>query len=235
MNREYHHWYSERARREMELLWFGHAGVPYLVFPTSMGRFFDFEDRGMVETLRTRIEAGQLQLVCVDSMDRESWYNRRRRPPNRLKKHEAYEQYLLQEVLPLVRAKFPYPELGVTGASFGGYHAVNFALRHPDLVTHCISLSGAFDISGFVAGYYGEDVYYHNPVDYLPNLHDDWYLSRLRRQHLVLGAGGDDVCLDDNRRLSGILGARGIGHWLDVWNGWTHDWTLWRAMALKYW
>ena len=69
----------------MELLVFGHAGMPVLVFPTSGGRFFEFEDRGMVAALAGRIDAGELQLFCVDSVDRESWYNRadRSQPPRR--------------------------------------------------------------------------------------------------------------------------------------------------------
>ena len=37
MNREYHKWYSPRLGRDMELLVFGHAGLPVLVFPTSGG------------------------------------------------------------------------------------------------------------------------------------------------------------------------------------------------------
>ena len=45
MNREYHKWYSNALRRDMELLIFGHSGIPLLVFPTSMGRFFDYESR----------------------------------------------------------------------------------------------------------------------------------------------------------------------------------------------
>ena len=46
MNREYHKWYSPYLGREMELLVFGHGGTPLVVFPTSMGRFFDYEERG---------------------------------------------------------------------------------------------------------------------------------------------------------------------------------------------
>jgi len=46
MHREYQHWYSPSLGREMELLIFGHAGARVLVFPTSMGRFFEWEDRG---------------------------------------------------------------------------------------------------------------------------------------------------------------------------------------------
>ena len=88
MNREYHKWYSDRLGREMELLVFGHAGLPVLVFPTSGGRFYEFEDRGMVAAVAGKIDAGQLQLFCVDSVDMESWYNRQippraaHRPPH---------------------------------------------------------------------------------------------------------------------------------------------------------
>src|ERR1700719_596773 len=55
MNREYHKWYSPRLGRDMELLVFGHAGLPVLVFPTSGGRFYEFEDRGMVGALGGKI------------------------------------------------------------------------------------------------------------------------------------------------------------------------------------
>ncbi len=59
MNREYVKWFSRRLRRDMELLVFGHGGLPVVVFPTSGGRFFEFEDHGMVAALAQRIEAGE--------------------------------------------------------------------------------------------------------------------------------------------------------------------------------
>ena len=51
MNREHHKWYSPALHRDMELLVFGHAGVPMIVFPTSMGRFYDYEDRNMIKVI----------------------------------------------------------------------------------------------------------------------------------------------------------------------------------------
>ena len=48
MTRTYHRWYSQSLHRDMETLVFGHAGAPLLVFPSSMGAFFEYEDRGMV-------------------------------------------------------------------------------------------------------------------------------------------------------------------------------------------
>ena len=37
MRRDYHKWYSPELGREMELLVFGHDGLPVIVFPTSQG------------------------------------------------------------------------------------------------------------------------------------------------------------------------------------------------------
>src|SRR5947209_5710602 len=94
VNREYHRWYSPTLGRDMELLLYGHAGAPVLVFPTSMGRFYEYEDRGMVSTLRQKIEEGWITLLCVDSVDAESWYNRDVHPEVRVARHLQYEGYL---------------------------------------------------------------------------------------------------------------------------------------------
>jgi esterase/lipase superfamily enzyme len=99
MNREYHKWYSPSLHRDMELLVFGHGGQPVIVFPTSMGRFFDYENRGMIEAVRSKYEGGELQAFCVDSVDTESWYNKGIHQRDRVLRHEAYERYLLHEVL----------------------------------------------------------------------------------------------------------------------------------------
>src|SRR5438093_2297865 len=74
VQRDYIKEYSHALGHDMELLHFGHAGRPLLVFPTSMGRFFQWEDFGLVSALSDHIEAGAIQLVCLDSLDGESWY-----------------------------------------------------------------------------------------------------------------------------------------------------------------
>jgi esterase/lipase superfamily enzyme len=43
MNREFHRWHSPALGRDMDLLVFGHAGARAIVFPTSMGRFFEWK------------------------------------------------------------------------------------------------------------------------------------------------------------------------------------------------
>jgi len=235
VHREYQKWYSGRLGREMELLIFGHAGLPVVVFPTSGGRFFDFEDNGVVRALEEKLEAGGLQLFCVDSVDAESWYNRKAPPRWRIARQLLYEDYVLREVVPLAKAVNPSRELAALGASFGGYHAANIALRHPDIFTTMVSLSGTFDVSAFLDGYYDPDCYYNLPTHYMPQLNDGWYLDRLRRNRLVLASGWDDDCLGQNQLMDRILTEKGILHQFDVWDEKnSHDWPTWGRMVRRY-
>lgn len=235
MVREYHKWNSSRLGREMELLIFGHAGMPVLAFPTSNGRFFDWEDRGMIGALDGRIENGDLQIFCADSLDDESWYNRQAPPRQRIERHMQYETYLLNEVLPLIRQRNDDALLTAAGCSLGGYHAVNIALKHPGLFTGALSMSGAFDLSGFLDGYYDKDCYYNLPSHYLPNLTDPLVLARLRGNRFVLATGWDDRCLGQNQRLDRILGDKAIPHELRVWETPnSHNWGTWAKMAQEY-
>jgi esterase/lipase superfamily enzyme len=235
MNREYHKWHSPILGRDMELLVFGHSGVPLLVFPTSMGRFFDYESRGMIDVIAHKYENGDFQAFCLDSVDAESWYNKGVHPRDRASRHVLYDRYLVEEAVPFVRTKNSSDQLVATGCSFGGYHSMNFALRHPDLATGAVSMGGAFDIHQFLDGYYDDNCYYNCPPDFLPNLTDEWYLDRYRRQRLVLATGETDICLGENRRLSSIMAAKAIPHWLDVWgDGAGHDWPWWQQMVVKF-
>jgi esterase/lipase superfamily enzyme len=235
MQREYHKWFSPRLGRDMELLVFGHAGLPAVVFPTSCGRFFEFEDRGMVGAISGEIEAGRLQLFCVDSVDAESWYNRNVGPRWRIARHMQYEDYVMHEVLPLVRQKNGNPLLAAAGCSFGGFHAANIALRHPHIFTGFLSMSGAFDLSNFLGGYHDQDVYFNQPMQYLPNMNDWWHLERYRRNSYVLATGEHDQCWNQNERLGHIMQAKGIPVRLEVWgHGAGHDWPWWRQMIQTY-
>jgi esterase/lipase superfamily enzyme len=235
MLREYYKWYSPILGRDMELLVFGHSGVPLLVFPTSMGRFFDYESRGMIDVIAHKYENGDFQAFCLDSVDSESWYNKSVHPRDRASRHALYDRYLVEEAVPFVRTKNSSDQLVTTGCSFGGYHSMNFALRHPDLATGAVSMGGAFDVHQFLDGYYDDNCYYNCPPDCLPNLTDNWYLDRYRHQRLVLATGETDICLEENRRLSSIMAAKSIPHWLDIWGDRAgHDWPWWRQMTVKF-
>ena len=217
----------------MELLVFGHAGARVLVFPTSMGRFFEWEDRGMIAVLAHHLEQGWIQLFCVDSVDSESWYAKGRHPAERAWRHSQYERYLIDEVLPFTRNN-PNPYLMTTGASFGAYHAVNLTFRHPELVGRVIGMSGLYDIKQMTDGYSDDTVYFNNPCDFLVHEHDAWRLDRLRRVEIILATGRDDGGRANNEYLSGVLWSKQIPHALHLWDGWAHDWPYWQQMIVRY-
>ncbi|TMB61097.1 MAG: esterase, partial [Chloroflexi bacterium] len=138
MNRDYRKWWSPALSRDMELLVFGSGGTPVLVFPTSMGRFYQWEDFGMVAHMADRIDEGWLQLWCVDSVDSESFYDKKRPAQERAARHVAYEGYLVDEVLPAIRSSNGVDYLVTIGASFGAFHALAFATRRPGIARKAI-------------------------------------------------------------------------------------------------
>jgi esterase/lipase superfamily enzyme len=219
----------------MEMLLFGHAGPPTLVFPAGGGRFSEFEEEGMVAALADRIEDGRLRLCCVDSVDNESWYNRGISPRDRVLRHLQFEDYILREAVPVLRRQSGEECFATLGCSLGGFHALNFALRHPGIFTAAVALCGAFDLSGFLEGYCDRETYLQLPTYYLPNLDDPWFLERLRRNRLLLATGWDDQFLEQNRQMDRIMNEKGIPHEFFIWDSPnSHDWPTWRRMVREY-
>ena len=236
MNREYHRWHSPNLGRDMELLVFGHAGAPVITFPTSMGRFYEYEDFGMVGALANHLEQGWIQLYCPDGIDGESWYNRGISAHDRALRHNQYERYLLDEVAPLIHGKNPNPFLMTTGCSFGAYHAANLAFKHPDVFSRVLAISGQYDLSFLVHEGFDQEVFFNSPMAYLPGLSDERYLGPLRGHlQIILCAGGwNDICHTGTQQLSAVLRDKGIPHTLDVWDAAWHDWPWWRQMTVKH-
>jgi esterase/lipase superfamily enzyme len=234
MYREYHRWFSHSLGRDMELLVFGRAGARVLCFPPSNHPFHDWEDRGLVASLAPQIERGHLQLFCVDQIDREAWYARHGHPASRAQRYHQYDRYLTDEVIPFTRHANPDPFLIAVGPSFGAYHAVHFALRHPELVGRVLGMSGIYDITRFTDGYHDAEVYFNNPMEYLANERDPGRLAALRRLDIILAVGRDDPLASDNHRLSGILWDKQVWHALRIWDGFAHDWPVWARMLPSY-
>jgi esterase/lipase superfamily enzyme len=188
----------------------------------------------MIHALTPKIERGELQVIYVDSVDQESWYNRGNAPADRLHRQNAFDAYLVRELAPFVRNRTSWPQPGTAGCSFGGYHAIDFALRHPELVTYAVSMSRAFDIpERLLDGYYDTNAYLHSPLDYLPNLSDPWFFEHFRSHYYVLAIGNQDPLFDQNVKMAHVLVTKQIPHLLDVWEGFGHDWPWWYKMAQK--
>jgi esterase/lipase superfamily enzyme len=230
MKEELKRWYSPSLNKDIETLVFGYGGHPIILFPTSMGRYYENKDFKLIESVQNFINEGKIKIYCPDSIDSMSWYNKNIPPADRVKNHIWYDKFLLEELTPLIKSETGSSQLITAGCSFGGYHAANFAFRHPWLVSHLFSMSGAFDIKGQLDGFYNDDVYFNNPVDYLPNNIN----PELWQMKIVLGTTDRDMCRPDNERLSAILHQKGINHWLDIRANADHDWPIWRDMFPEY-
>lgn len=241
MNREYHRWYSPRLYRDMEMLVFGHAGAKVLVFPTRDGRFYEYENLRLVQSLAHKINAGHLQLFCVEGLADETFYCWWRQPGDRIQRYLQYEDYLLHEVLPFMASRNDHPCTISHGCSLGAFYAANFAFRHPQLFQKLSAFSGRYDLTlnvehfgNLFDGYYDENIYFNTPCHFLPNLDCDWRLHALRNMDIILVIGREDPFLDNNRHLSRILWDKGIANTLHEWDGRAHQGRYWRKMAPLY-
>jgi esterase/lipase superfamily enzyme len=230
LKEQYLRWYSPNLSSDIEMLVYGDRGYPVVIFPSTMGRYFESKDFGLIESVSWFVEQGLVKIYCPDSIDKHSWYNKKIHPAQRVRNHMWYDKMIAEEIVGKIRLNSPTGRVCVSGASFGGFHAANFAFKHPDMVSHLFTLSGSFDIKSFMDGYYDDNVYFNNPVDFLPGLnHPD-----LWKMKIILGTSEWDICLEGNRTLSAILNDKGIDHWLDL-RGWKpHDWPLWREMFPHY-
>ncbi|MEL6923043.1 MAG: alpha/beta fold hydrolase [Bacteroidota bacterium] len=230
MKEEYFKWYSGNLSMDIEMLVYGHRGYPVVIFPTTMGRYYESKDFHLVDSIRWFLDEGLIQLYCPDSIDKHSWYNKSIHPADRVRNHMWYDRMVLDEIVHKIRHNTGTGRVCVSGCSFGAYHAANFAFRHPEYVSHLFTMGGAFDIKSFMDGFYDDSVYFNNPVDFLPGLnHHDLYNMKI-----ILGTSDWDICKDANFRLSHILNQKGVDHWLDCRSEREHDWPAWREMFPHY-
>jgi esterase/lipase superfamily enzyme len=222
----------------------GHYGRPILVFPSEAGSAWDFESNGMLEAVRWMLDAGRVKIYCVDSADGVTWSDRSVPLEERAQRHDAYERWVLDQVLPWIdddcagRAS----DVVAVGCSLGAYHAANIALRHANLFPRALCMSGSYDPSEWHAwGHSGDAAYFHNPIDYVSNLHGDhleWLRSRVHLT-LVVGQGSWEVdptrALPSTQRFAEVLASRGVPHELDIWGyDVPHDWPSWQAQIAHH-
>ena len=226
----FHKWYSPNLGQEIGTLAFGTRGYPIILFPTSMGSYYENKDFKLIDSVSWFLEEGLVKIYCPDGIDSMSWYNKNIHPAQRLQNHMWYDKYLLEELVPLMQHETGVHRVATAGCSFGGYHAMNFAFRHPEVVKYVFNMGAAFDIKDQLDGYYDDNAYFNNPPDFIPNAHSDYFYDML----VILGTGTHDMCWSANEQMADILRKKGINHWLDIRHERPHDWPAWREMFPHY-
>jgi esterase/lipase superfamily enzyme len=239
----YHKRDSHHLGRPMEHKRYGHAGRPVVVFPTSRGRFYQYEDSGAVGALSEFIDDGRIQVFTLDSIDDETFFSKDSDLQARIARHDAYFRYVKDEALPDLVREARVSNGGqdlkpiVTGCSMGAFHAANFLFHHPEVTAGLIALSGVYSTRDFFGAALDGGIFYHSPLDYLGGLNDDAVLSNLRKNRMFfcVGQGSwEERMIIETRRLEQILHDKGIPAWFDYWGtDVSHDWPWWHKQ-LKY-
>ena len=224
----------------MELLVFGAGGKPVIFFPTRTARFYDYENWRIMEAVKDKVEAKEIQVFCVDSVDIESFYSDLP-PQKKILRHLDYEKYILKEVIPFIRKRNKTKEMVSAGCSLGGYHAFNIALKHPQLFSKVVGMSSRYDLTlssakfnDLLDGYVDKTIYYNMPSMFIPNLKDEKILKHMRKMQIIIVVGQEDPFLENNVQLAEALKEKNIEPEFYVWDEEAHRPRYWRQMVKFY-
>ncbi len=237
MNREIHSWWSPRLDKNMEIAVYGHFGPALLMFPSAAADYLEYERFYMIDSIAPYIEAGKIKVFSINSINAESWLNRKMQPHHKAIRHQAYNYYIFDEVVPFIQMHCQgRTPIITTGVSLGALHGANVFFRRPDLFSGTVAMSGVYDLTQYSDGFFNEDCYFNSPMHYLPNLTDHTTLEQMRHARITIMSGqGAYEAPDASRALSNVLNSKAIPHELDIWGyDMRHDWPTWRAMLPYY-
>jgi len=222
----------------MEIAMYGHFGTALLLLPTAAADYLEYERFHLIDSISKYIDEGKVKVFSINSINSESWLNSKMHPRHKAMRHQQFNDYVFNEVVPFIHSMTsPETQIITCGASFGALHSANLFFKRPDLINGVIAMSGNYDLSAYTDGYHDQDVFFNSPMEYLPGLNDDYLLPRIRAsKHIhVLTGSGDWETPNASRLFSALLNAKEIPHELDVWgHDMPHDWTTWRAMLPYY-
>ena len=239
LRREFFGWHSPSLGLDMPIVRYGNWGPALLLFPTAAGDFLEAERMFLIKSIEPLIFAGRVQVFAVESINKHAWMNTKMPVWDQARNQKLYSSYLENEVVPHIRRVLQNPtaRIGATGASFGAFYAANAFFRRPDMFQWLIAMSGFYDLrSGYLGGWFHDDVYFNNPASFIPNLHGE-ALDLLRHHssiHILSGQGAHEKP-GASVHLSHLLSQKGIPHNLDLWGyDVPHDWPSWRDMLPHY-
>jgi putative tributyrin esterase len=155
---------------------------------------------------------------------------------------DKYESYILQELIPDVESRFrAISDRGgraIAGLSMGGYGALKFGLKRPELFSFAASMSGALDAPArtddvSIMRTFGDA---DNPTragNDLFRLVNSLPAERVTAlPDFYLNCGTEDPWLKVNRDLANIFSERKIAHQYEEFPG-GHDWQYWDKQVQK--
>ena len=173
-------------------------------------------------------------LIVVTPEGGEGWYT-----DSATLDADRFESFIVKELLPDVEKRFRViPERkgrGIAGYSMGGYGALKYGLKYPQLFAFAGSLSGAFDAPNRVDN--ASIMKSFGPINSPTREANDLervaaLASPTSLPSLYFDCGNDDPWLLANRKLHAELQRLGIQHEYREMPG-SHDWAYWNRQMLE--
>lgn len=222
----------------MPIATYGNYGFALLLIPTAAADFLEYERFQLLDVIQPFIEQGKVKVFSIDSINIESWMNNEMLPHHKAIRHQQFNSYVYDEVIPFIKNSTSWETPIITcGASFGALHSMNLFLKRPDLINGVVAMSGVYNLSEYTKGFFNDDVYFNSPQHYMPNLTDHNMLEQIRcSQHIHIFSGsGEYEDPEASRSFANILYNKGINYELDIWGPeWRHDWETWRKLLPHY-
>src|ERR1043165_1915246 len=103
MERHITSWYSPSLNKEMPVVSYGHYGFALLLIPTASADFLEYERFQLIDSLAPYINNGKLKVFSVNSINNESWLNNNMADEHKGIKHNQFNEYIFNEVIPFIR------------------------------------------------------------------------------------------------------------------------------------
>lgn len=196
---------------------------------------------------RTKLKeyAADYNFIIVTIEGNNGWYTDSATVPT-----DKYESYVIQELIPDVQSHYRTIESregrAIAGLSMGGYGALKFGVKYPQMFAFAASFSGALDAAVWTESdlkNFGTELprsimETFGPADNpahaandLTKLVTEFPAERLKElPYLYLDCGTEDGLLIFSRNLSGLFVKRKIPHEFRQLPG-IHNWVYWDAQV----
>ena len=126
MHRSITSWFSPSLRKDMPIVTYGTYGFSLLLVPTAGADFLEYERFQLINELAPFINGGKCKVFSVDSINKESWMNQQMNPRHKAIRHQEFNDYVYNEVIPYVKTHTSdATPIVACGASFGALHSMN--------------------------------------------------------------------------------------------------------------
>ncbi len=189
--------------------------------------------------------ASRYNFIIVTPEGGDGWYTDSATVPN-----EKYESYIIKELIPEIDSKFrtlaDRDHRAIAGLSMGGYGAIKFGLKYPEIFSLAGSFSGALAVTATLpttrdAGFVKSIHTIFGPADSETRKTNDIFkivsempdASKKNLPFLYIDCGTEDFLFQSNRNFIGLLLEEKIPHEYRQRPG-GHTWTYWDAQVQQF-